>query len=149
MKRAMWVALGTGAAISSAAAIGIGASSALAPEPVPVTRTQFASGLAAMDSRREDVLARCEERAATDRELCRAEAAADELVRAADLEANFRRTRDAARAAQRARVEARYYVERAKCGAVGGAKRDGCLIAAHAVRGSALLELAAGYENRS
>src|SRR5258705_130191 len=66
-----------------------------------------------------------------------------------DLEALFRDTQDGTRAAQLARVEARYYVVRGKCWAVGGAKRDGFLIAARAARGSALLELAAGYENRS
>jgi hypothetical protein len=149
MKRATWVALGTGVVVSSAAAIGIGASSALAPGAASLSRTQFATALAAIDAQREAALARCEERPAPDRELCRAEAAADELVRTADLEADFRRTQDAARAAQRARVEARYFIERAKCGLAGGAKRDRCLIAAHSVRGSALLELAAGYDNRS
>ncbi len=149
MKRAMRVALGTGVVISSVAAFGIGASSVLAPQPAPLTRTQFAGALAALDAQRENVLARCEERPAADRELCRAKAAAGELVRTADLEADFRRTQDAARGAQRARVEARYFIERAKCGLAGGAKRDRCLISAHAARGSALLELAAGYDNRS
>ena len=149
MKRAMWVALGTGMVISSAAAIGIGASSVFAPQAASISRAQFARALAAIDAQREEVLARCEERPAADRELCRAEAAAHELVRSADLEANFRGTQDAARAAQRARVEARYYVERAKCASIAGAKRDHCLVGAHAARGSALLELAAGYESRS
>jgi hypothetical protein len=58
------------------------------------------------------------------------------------------RTRDAARNAQRARIEARYLVERARCPALGGAERDQCLINAHAARGRALLEAAAPYENR-
>jgi len=145
----MWVALGTGMVISSAAAIGIGASSVFAPQAASISRAQFASALAAIETQGEKGLARCEERPAADRELCRAEAAADELVRSADLKTDFRRAQDAARAAQRARVEARYYVERAKCASIAGAKREGCLIAAHAARGNALLELAAGYENRS
>jgi hypothetical protein len=146
MKRAMWVALGTGALISSAAAIGIGASSFFVPQSI--SRAQFVSGLAAIDSQREQLLSRCEARVPAEREICRAEAGAEELVLTADLEANFRRTQESARAAQRARVEARYYVERARCASMGGARRDRCLIGAHATRGGALLELAAPYDNR-
>jgi len=82
MKRAMWLALVTGALISSAAAIGIGASSFFVPQSL--SRAQFATALAAIDSQREQVLARCEARAAPEREVCRAEAGADELVRMAD-----------------------------------------------------------------
>jgi hypothetical protein len=145
----MWVALGTGAAISSAAAIGIGAASVFEPQAQAISRAEFASALAALDSQREPTLARCEERPSAERELCRAEASGEDLIRSADLEDSFRRTQDSARAAQRARVEARYYVERAKCASLGGANRDRCLIAAHAVRGGALLELAAAYDNRT
>jgi uncharacterized membrane protein YhiD involved in acid resistance len=147
MKRAMWVALGTAAAISSAAAIGIGAASFLVPQSV--SRAQFASAVAAIDAQREEVLSRCDARIPAEREICRVEAGADELVRMAELEASFHRTQESARAAQRARVEARYYVERAKCATLGGAKRDRCLISAHATRGGRLMELAAPYDTRS
>lgn len=147
MKRAMLVALGTGAVIASVAAIGIDAATVFAPHSI--TRLEYVNALAAIDSHREQALARCELRPGTERDVCRAEAAGDESIRVADIEASFRRTQDAARAAQRARIEARYNVERTRCASLGGGKRDRCLIAAHAVRGSALMELAAPYDTRS
>ena len=54
----------------------------------------------------------------------------------------------AARTELRARVEARYEADRAKCAALHGAQNDACLIAAHAARGRALLEAAGPYERR-
>jgi hypothetical protein len=54
----------------------------------------------------------------------------------------------AARTELRARLEARYEADRAKCAALGGAQKDACLIAAHAARGRSLLEAAAPYERR-
>lgn len=67
----------------------------------------------------------------------------------ASAPARIEAARDAVRSAQRARIEARYLVERAQCAALGGSKRDQCQINAHAARGRALLEAAAPYEKRS
>ena len=58
-------------------------------------------------------------------------------------------TLDAARTAQRAVIEARYQSDRAQCESMGGARRDRCLIDAHARKGLALLETAAPYAARS
>ena len=69
-------------------------------------------------------------------------------ARASNMAEVFRAL-DSARNAQRARIEARYTSERSACAALGGVKRDRCLIAAHATRGRALLEAAAPYETRS
>ena len=146
MKRSILVALGIGAIVSSAAAIGIGGAWTSAPRSM--TRAQYDSALAGVEAARPVVLARCEALPGPEREPCRAEAAADEMVRAADIEATFRRTQDATRAAQRARIEARYLVERTKCATLGGLQKDRCVIAAHAARGRLLLEAAAPYEAR-
>jgi hypothetical protein len=147
MKRAILVALGTGAIISSAAAIGIGAAVSTAPDTM--TKSEYEAALAGIESARTEVLARCEGAAAAEKEICRAEAGAWEMVRVADIEESFRRTHDAAREAQRARIEAKYQVARAKCQALGGFKRDRCLISAHATRGRALLDAQAPYEIRN
>lgn len=147
MRRAILVALGTGAVITSAAALGIGV--ALGPESQSLGRAQYDAAMAEIEAVRADSLARCDEAKGNGRELCRAQAGATEMVRVADLEASYRRTQDSARNAQRARIEARYQVERASCATLGGLKRDRCLIAAHAMRGRALLEAAAPYETRS
>ena len=55
----------------------------------------------------------------------------------------------AARLTQKARIEARYEVQRARCDALRGAEHDRCLIDAHAARGRWLLEAAAPYQQRS
>ena len=97
MKRAILVALGTGAIITSAAALGIG---------VPSISGQHPS-------------------------------AQDDISRA--------RIQGAAREAHREAIEARYREVRAQCDALGGVRRDHCLIKAHAFRGHALLEAHAPY----
>ena len=101
MRRAIFVALGVGAIVSSAAGI---------------TATAMPEG-----STRP-------ERSVTFLEMKIAEASA--------------------RASQRERIDSRYQAERAQCDALGGVRRDRCLIAAHAHRGHALLEAAAPYQAR-
>ena len=56
---------------------------------------------------------------------------------------------DAARRQQREGIEARYQLDRSACDSLGGARRDACLIDAHARKGRALLEAAAPYATRS
>jgi hypothetical protein len=145
MRRAILAALAAGTVITSA--LGIGA--ATQSERQPIDREKYGAALAGIDAAREATLARCNATPGTQKEVCRARIGAAEAIRVADRVAMFRRTRDAARNAQRARVEARYVVERAECMALGGTKRDQCQISAHAARGRALLEAAAPYETRS
>lgn len=147
MRRAILVALGTGAIISSAAAIGIGTAISTAPDSM--NKAQYQAALAGIEGMRAVILSACEDQAAGAKEICRAEASAEELVRVADIEDSFRRTHESARDAQRARVDAKYQVARAKCQPLGGARRDHCLIKAHATRGRALLEAQAPYEIRN
>ena len=66
----------------------------------------------------------------------------------AQIEQSFRRTEQTARALQRARIDARYQLARARCAALGGFARDNCLVSAHAERGRALIQAAAPYEVR-
>ena len=56
---------------------------------------------------------------------------------------------DTARRAQREAIEARYQSDRARCEAMGGVRRDTCLIDAHARKGRALLEAATPYATRT
>jgi hypothetical protein len=146
MQRAILVALGAVTFISGAAAINIGA---IATSAESLTRAQHDAALEEIAATRPLVQARCDEDVGTGRELCRAQAEADEMLRAAQIEASFRRDQASARGAQFARVEARYQVERTKCATLGGNHRDRCLVAAHATRGRALLEMAAPYQERT
>ena len=97
MKRAILVALGTGAIISSAAALSVGTVS-IPRKPV-----------------------------------------------SAHNEYEQSRIRMAARGAQREQIDVRYRAARAQCDALGGLKRDNCLINAHAARGRALLDTHTPY----
>ncbi len=56
---------------------------------------------------------------------------------------------EAARIAQRAGIESRYQEDRAKCDALAGARKDNCLIDAHARRGRAMIEAAIPYSVRN
>ena len=96
MQRAILVALGTGAIISSAAALSIGTS---AQPPAAPAQSEYEQARSAWTAREE----------------------------------------------RRALVEARYLAVRARCDGLGGAKRDRCLIDAHAYKGRALLEIQAPY----
>ena len=145
MKRAVLVALGTGAIISSAAAFSIGGSYEAGAS---LSRDAYAARLRSLEALRDTQMARCDAAAGFERDFCRIEVEADQSVRLADAEAAHRRTQQASRAAQRARIEARYQVERAKCGALGGFKRDKCMVQVHATKGRALLDAAAPYELR-
>jgi hyperosmotically inducible periplasmic protein len=147
MKRAILIALGTGALISSAAAIGIGATATGAPE-ARLTRASYEQGVSEARAQHERAAAACEPLKAAEREVCRAEAEAAAAVRTADLKADFLRTQEAAREAQKTRIDARYQVRRAQCQALGGFRRDKCLVSAHAERGRSLLDVAAPYAVR-
>jgi hypothetical protein len=146
MRRSILVALCTGTVISSAAAIGIGAAVSSAPQTM--SRSEYEAALRGIEAARGQVAAKCDALDAFGRESCHAEASANEMVRVADIEEGYRRTRQSSREAQRARIEARYQVERTRCGTLGGFKRDKCLVSAHAAKGRALLEAAAPYEAR-
>ena len=101
MKRAIVVALGTGAVISSAAALSVG--NVFIPASSTVAR--------------------------------------DDIERA--------RIQVAAREAHREAIDERYRALRSRCDPLGGARRDACLVSAHAFRGRALLETQAPYAARN
>lgn len=145
MQRVILVALGAVTFISGAAAISIGDT---VTREETLTRAQYDAALEEIAATRPLLQARCDDEAGNGKELCRARAEADEMLRAAEIEARFRRDQASARGAQFARIEARYQVERTKCATLGGSNRDRCLVGAHATRGRALLEIAAPYQQR-
>ncbi|HXD06002.1 MAG TPA: hypothetical protein VN680_08135 [Burkholderiaceae bacterium] len=143
MTRAILVALGTGAIITGAAAIGIGA--ALTPPPSAMSPAEYRNAVLHAEWLRGIAESRCDDLDDAGAAICRVRAAADRIVRVAQIEADYRHNEQAARAAQRARIDARYLVDRARCDTLGGFRRDRCLIEAHAAKGRALLEVNAPY----
>lgn len=144
MKQTFLVALGVGLVVSSAAAIHVGA--VLDDQAAqPLTRAELDAILVHISSDADAAIAQCELTPLPSRELCRAQAQAREMVDSAIAELKFRRSGEAARVAQRARIDGRYLVDRAHCTTLVGSERDSCLIAVHAVRGRKLLEAATPY----
>jgi hypothetical protein len=146
MNRATLVALCTATLITSAAAIGIG--TAGEPAAPRMTRAQYAAALAHVESARTWAMTACALRRGAERDACEARANADASLHAAELDLRYRRTPEAARVAQHARIDARYQAARERCAPLRGYDRDQCLIDVHAVRGLALLESQAPYEMR-
>ncbi len=143
MKRAILVALGTGALISSVAAIGIAIAGY--DTPAGLNREGYDAAVSTARAERNGRLAACDALRASERETCRLVADSVSAARSTQIEEAFHRTRSTARASQRARIDARYQVQRAECQSLGGFKRDKCLVSAHAERGRSLLEVAAPY----
>jgi hypothetical protein len=140
MKRAILVALATGTVITSALSLG----AATRSEMQASDRRLYLAALTGIEAAHALRQARCN--GAAEKEICLASAEGGEAIRVADIESSYRHTREAARNAQRARIDGRYLLARASCAALGGPKRDQCQINAHALRGRALLEAAAPYE---
>lgn len=146
MRRAILVALGTGAVITSAAAIGVGA--ALSPSEENMTRTQYEAAQQRLKAMRALAAARCESPDPAQNTICLAQVRGEHRVRSADLEVAFRHSEPAARDAQRARIDARYEIDRASCEPLRGLRKDECLVQAHARKGRMLLEASAPYATR-
>ena len=147
MRRAMFVALGTGSIISGAAALGIDAPGGDSGQPL--AQGAYDAAISTIAARSAEARAACDRAPAADREFCHARVDAEEEWRAAELQVVLRRDPEAQRRAQRARIEVRYHAERAQCAALSGVRKDNCLIEVHARKGRAMLEAAAPYETRS
>ena len=89
---------------------------------------------------RRVALASCRLVDATEKELCRAQARADERVRKADLEARYLGTVSAASQARVARVKAHFELARLQCTQRFGQERNDCLKAARSERAKALAD---------
>jgi len=89
---------------------------------------------------RRVALAHCRLVDATEKELCRAQARADERVRKADLEARYLGTVSAASEARVARVKAQFDLARLQCAQRFPQERNDCLKAARSQRAKALAD---------
>jgi len=137
MKRTTIYATLVAALLVSATAWGISAAvdtprSLMAP-------SDYNSAKSAIESDARAALARCGDDTAT-REVCKAEARADERVRKADLEARYRGTVGAEADARIARVKARYEVAKTKCAAERGSDKLACIRNARAEKAREISE---------
>ena len=136
----MMIAMGV-LALTGATALGIGAS--VSSTPSMMTRADYEAYILAIATETQDLQSSCDSLRGTDRHVCQAETRAREQVLLAELEARYRGTFAAAREAGFTRIRAKYEIDRSKCFAYAGVKRDNCVIAAHAERARALMAIKA------
>ena len=126
-------------ALAGATAFGIGAS--VSSTPSLMSRGDFETLKVAIGAEAQELEVACDARRGADRHLCQAESRARQEVLLAELEARYRGTFSAAREANFTRIRAKYDVDRSRCFAYAGFKRDNCVVAAHAERARALMAI--------
>jgi hypothetical protein len=92
----------------------------------------------AIESDMHAALSKCRDQEGQARDICKAEARADERVRKADLEARYRGTVAAAADARLARAKAQFDIAKVRCGDQRGDEKLSCLRSARAEKAKAL-----------
>ena len=136
MKRTTLLATLAGALLVSATAFGI--SAAVDSPRSLMSPSDFSTAKKSIESDGRIAVAKCRDLEGQSRDVCKAEARADELVRKADLEAQYRGTVMAATDARLARAKASYEVAKARCGNERGEDKLSCLRSARAEKAKAL-----------
>ncbi len=136
MKKTTLIATLAGALLVSATAFGISAAvdsprSLMSPSDYSVAKRAIESDIHA-------TLSKCRDQEGQARDVCKAEARADERVRKADLEAEYRGTVAAAADARLARAKASYEIAKARCGDHHGQDKLSCLRSARTDKAKAL-----------
>jgi hypothetical protein len=138
MKRTTLYATLTAALLVSATAWGISAAvdsprSLMAP-------SDYNAAKSVIESDTRAAIGRCRDDDSQARELCKAQARADERVRKAELEARYRGTVAAAENVKIERAKARYEVARVKCGSEHGEHKLSCMRSAREGKSRELTE---------
>ncbi|HET7728467.1 MAG TPA: hypothetical protein VFK48_00420 [Usitatibacter sp.] len=120
----------------SVTAIGIGA--AVDTPRTLMSPVDFTVAKRAIESETRVALSRCRDSRGSARELCKAQARAEERVKKADLNARYHGTVVAAEEARLMRAKAHYEVAKARCGDRLGEERIDCLRAAREDRNKSL-----------
>jgi hypothetical protein len=138
MKRTTLYATLVGALLVSATAFGI--SSAVDAPRSLMAPGDFSVGKKAIESDARVALAGCHDLEGRAKDVCKAEARADERIRKADLEARYRGTVAAAADARLARAKAQFDVAKARCSDQHGEGKLSCLRSAREEKAKALAE---------
>ena len=135
MKKTTLFATLAGALLVSATAFGISAAVDSRARSCPL---RLFGREEAIESDVHAAMSQCRDQDGRSRDICKAEARADEMVRKADLEARYRGTVVSAADARLARAKAQYEVARTRCADERSADRLSCLRAARADKAKAL-----------
>ena len=127
-----------GALAVSATAFGI--SAAVESPRSLMSPVDFGAAKKAIEADTQAAIALCHDKEGRDKEVCKAEARADERVRKADLEAQYRGTVAAAADAKLARAKAQFEVAKVRCADQAFEEKLSCLRSARAQKAKALAE---------
>lgn len=122
---------------------GFGLYGSVASPPSLMSRADARAARAALEVDARAALAACgalEGRAAS---VCKAQARGEARIRRADLEARYRGTAAAQAEAERARVQALYGIDSARCGYLMVEERTACRLAVRSSRSADMLSAAA------
>ena len=136
MKKTTLIATLAGALLVSATAFGI--SAAVDSPRSLMSPADYSVGKKSIESDTRAAIAKCRDQDGQARDICKAEARAEERVRKADLEAQYRGTVAAAADARLARAKAHYEIAKARCGDQRGEDKLSCLRSARSEKAKAL-----------
>jgi hypothetical protein len=128
MTRTTLILTSTFAVLVSVGALGIGA--AVDMPSTLMSPADYDAAKRGIESRAAAAIGQCRQLQGAARDVCKAEARAEERVRQAELGARYHGTVSATQDLRMARVKALYDVARARCGDRGGEERLQCLRAA-------------------
>ena len=111
----------------TASVAGMGISATVDTPRTLMSRDDYRDAMRGIESGTREALGQCRSVEGGARELCKAQARADERVRKAELQARYYGTVSASEDVEVARVKAKYDVARAKCGVRAVDERLGCL----------------------
>ena len=134
-KTTLFATLG-GALLVSATAFGI--SAAVDTPRTLMSPTDYSAAKKGIEAEIHATLSKCRDQEGQARDICKAEARAEERVRKADLDAQYRGTVAAAADARLARAKASYDVAKARCGDQRGENKLSCLRSARSEKAKAL-----------
>jgi hyperosmotically inducible periplasmic protein len=138
MKRTTLYATIVGALLVSATAFGIGA--AVDSPRSLMSPVDYGAAKKGIESDAHMAIAKCRDLESQARDLCKAEAKADERIRKADLEAQYRGTVAAAADAKLVRAKAQYDLAKAKCGDQHSEDRIACMRSARSDKAKAIAD---------
>ena len=138
MQRTTLYATLVGALLVSATALGI--SAAVDSPRSLMSPVDFGEAKKVIEADARLALGKCRDLEGQVKDLCKAEARAEERVRKADLDAQYRGTVAAATEARLARAKAQYDVAKAKCSDQHGEDKLACLRTARSDKAKALNE---------
>ena len=136
MKKTTLVATLAGALLVSVTAFGI--SAAVDSPRSLMSPSDYSAAKRVIEADAHSLIAKCRDQDGAARDLCKAEVRADERVRKAELEAQYRGTVQAAAEVKVAKAKASYDVAKARCADHRGEDKVTCLRSARAERAKAV-----------